>query len=292
MGLRDQQNAELCQRLKAFAAAGLNMRQTAEKLDISYQSVVNGSKRFGIVFSRKHRPKVNPRPDGRADEFAVRFRNGETLQSIATSHGITRERVRQVLTRKKGMDRTDGGIFVRSAVRRKKIEDKREQDARARWGCSRDEYVSLLEVGRRMIAEGLSRDRTPAGAFANQKQNAKSRGIEWRLTLWQWWAIWQESGRWEDRGRGHNYMMCRKGDAGPYAVGNVFIAPGHFNSTSGPHKKSGLPTGVSLRKGRYVAQICVDGEQRYLGVFGTPAQAHEAYLTALAEASPAREVAA
>lgn len=292
MGLRDQQNAEFCQRLKALAAAGLNMRQTSEALDVSYQSVVSGSKRFNIAFSRKHRPKVNNSVDERSDEFAVRYRKGETLQSIATSYGITRERVRQVLTRKKGMDRTDGGVFVRHAARRREREQKRETDARSRWGCSWDEYRFLLDEGQRMMKAGFSRDRTPCGAFASQKQNAKVRGIEWKLTLWQWWTIWQESGRWEDRGRGHSYMMCRKGDAGAYALGNVFIAPGHFNSTSGPHKKSGLPTGVSLRSGRFVAKICVDGELRHLGVFGTSAQAHDAYLTALAEASPAREVAA
>lgn len=53
--------------------------------------------------------------------------------------------------------------------------------------------------------------------------------------VWEWWTIWQMSGRWEERGRGHGYMMCRKGDVGPYALGNVVIATGDFNAAIQPN---------------------------------------------------------
>jgi hypothetical protein len=48
--------------------------------------------------------------------------------------------------------------------------------------------------------------------------------IGWELNLWQWWSIWQRSGKWEQRGRGSRYGMCRFNDTGPYASGNVYIA--------------------------------------------------------------------
>lgn len=58
-----------------------------------------------------------------------------------------------------------------------------------------------------------------------QKKNARDRGIEFLLTYNDWLQIWIQSGKLEHRGRHKgNYVMCRKKDSGPYAVGNVFIA--------------------------------------------------------------------
>jgi hypothetical protein len=49
-------------------------------------------------------------------------------------------------------------------------------------------------------------------------------------------------------------------------------------------KANGLPIGVTaLRGGRYQAQICIDGRNTYLGSFGTPEEAHGAYLNKLSE---------
>lgn len=70
----------------------------------------------------------------------------------------------------------------------------------------------------------------PTSAFHSQKCRASKRGIGWELNFWQWWTIWQESGRWDERGRGAEaFAMCRFGDTGPYAVGNVYIATNNQN---------------------------------------------------------------
>jgi NUMOD3 motif-containing protein len=62
------------------------------------------------------------------------------------------------------------------------------------------------------------------GKFYNHRMSANERGIPFLLTFEQWWRIWQDSGHWEDRGRGRNqYCMARFGDKGPYAIGNVRI---------------------------------------------------------------------
>lgn len=78
---------------------------------------------------------------------------------------------------------------------------------------------------------------TPRGQYSVHKHNAAVRGIEFKLTFDQWWGIWQRSGHWEKRGnrKGH-YVMCRKGDIGPYAVGNVYI--GSFSHNTADRNKS------------------------------------------------------
>lgn len=75
---------------------------------------------------------------------------------------------------------------------------------------------------------------TARGKFAQQARHAKERGISWELTFSQWWSLWQESGHWEDRGRrSGQYVMCRRGDFGPYAIGNVYIASVEHNGETG-----------------------------------------------------------
>ena len=66
---------------------------------------------------------------------------------------------------------------------------------------------------------------SPKGQYAKHKENARRRGIDFELTFDQWWAIWEKSGRWNNRGnRKGRYVMSRLNDVGPYAIGNVFIA--------------------------------------------------------------------
>lgn len=60
--------------------------------------------------------------------------------------------------------------------------------------------------------------------WQNQKDHAKERGIEFRLTFTEWWDIWQQSGKWDLYGKKKGqYCMSRYGDLGAYEVGNVFI---------------------------------------------------------------------
>lgn len=74
-----------------------------------------------------------------------------------------------------------------------------------------------LERERRWIS-------TPEGKFSIQKRAARKRGIPWELTFEEWWRIWEESGKWDERGNlGDQYCMCRTNDVGPYRVGNVRI---------------------------------------------------------------------
>ena len=60
--------------------------------------------------------------------------------------------------------------------------------------------------------------------YKEQKKAAKQRGIIWQFSYPVWYRIWQESGRWNERGREKDqYVMSRPGDKGPYASWNVEI---------------------------------------------------------------------
>lgn len=60
--------------------------------------------------------------------------------------------------------------------------------------------------------------------YSVQKACAKRRGIGFYLTFEQWWNIWQQSGKWNQRGcKKGQYVMSRYNDTGPYKIGNVYI---------------------------------------------------------------------
>ena len=70
--------------------------------------------------------------------------------------------------------------------------------------------------------------------FRQQRSNARLRGKEFKLTPEQWWKIWQESGHWDERGKGRDkYCMARFGDLGAYEVGNVEIVTNRSNNIDG-----------------------------------------------------------
>ena len=71
----------------------------------------------------------------------------------------------------------------------------------------------------------------PKGMFCRQKASANRRGIDWQLSYEDWKAIWDESGKLDQRGRGANkFCLARKFDEGPYSVDNVYITENSKNS--------------------------------------------------------------
>lgn len=213
---------------------------------------------------------MTPAIKSRNTAMAAMYRDGHTLQQIGDIYGITRERVRQILTGHFDLRGKDGGMHLRATQRRvKSIEQRNERFFRHK-GCSWLQYVELRAMGK------------PTRAFSMQRKNAHRRGICWELTLWEWWQIWQKSGHWQQRGRGNGYVMCRKGDVGPYSIDNVFIARGIENSSNRVGKKSNLPIGVrkNPRSAGYSAQRHINGSHRWLGSFPTIEQAQAAYLAA------------
>lgn len=253
--------------MRDLAAAGFTRPEVAKELGVSVGYVNCSAHRHKIKFLRAG---LVLEPAMREKQMAALYRSGRTLQEIGDEFGITRERVRQLLKKFFGIRAADGGQSRLAGEKRRRAAAARNSASLKHWGCSWEDYVRLRDM------------RKPTRAYAAQKQNAKKRGIAFELSLWQWWCIWHQSGKWESRGRGRGYMMCRNGDEGPYAVGNVFIASGCENSSNQKRKRSGLPTGVrkNARYRGYSAARSINGKLIRLGSFPTPELAHAAYLAA------------
>jgi hypothetical protein len=222
--------------------------------------------------------------NSRDAEMIALYRAGKTLQEIGTVYGISRERVRQIISAD-GVKASDGGAAKKANERRSTRLSEINQRSLAKWGCTREQYTNLLSIG--LNDRPCKR---PTFAYSSQRAAAARRGIEWNLSLWQWWSIWEDSGKWSERGRGDGYVMCRKGDAGPYAPGNVFIATARQNASEGPHKKSDLPMGVvkneRYKSRPYFAVAHINGVKKRLGHYATPERAGAAYLRAISASSP------
>lgn len=166
------------------------------------------------------------------DEYEIiadKYKSGLTLSKIGSEYGVSRERIRQILSLF-GLSRFDGGSSTRSVIncQQKSIEkkikqEKKEQKIFAKYGCS----VEFLE---QMRGDGDYK-KSPLQKYRRQKQNARTRGVPFNLTLHEWWDLWTESGHWQEMGLGKGkYHMCRICDAGAYEVGNVEIKPHEENS--------------------------------------------------------------
>lgn len=244
-----------------------------------YVSVLAQS--VGLKFSKTWGRKLDESDQRRLEEMAALYKAGYTLERIGAQFGITRERVRQVLAKHKGMNALSGGQHVTSEARKRRETARRNARYIAKYGCTFEQWQSVRDYGLQMDAGA---HRTPLGAFRCQRNRAKKRGIGWELTFWQWWMIWQQSGRWAQRGRGQGYAMCRVGDIGPYAAGNVYIDTFIHNASESQQKRKrnrDLPVGVrETKSGRYSAQRSINGVQFRLGTHDTPELAYAAYLKA------------
>lgn len=75
-------------------------------------------------------------------------------------------------------------------------------------------------------------------AYTRQKSNAKQRNIPWKFTFDEWRCKWEESGKWEQRGRQkHQYVMCRYNDEGPYSYFNTKIDTAKNNNIESAYYK-------------------------------------------------------
>jgi hypothetical protein len=231
MKLRDRR----AQQIRELALLGKARQEIADEILLSYQSVV----KYGIKYDIPIRhASAGPSDGGRADAMASMYRSGKTLEQIGQLYGVSRERVRQVISKYRGVKAGEGGQAAKSKLRRQQLQAKKEADCQARWGCSTAEYKGLRDIERAMMRGGAGFYKTPRGAFTTQRNNARNRDIEWNLTLWQWWAVWRESRKWEQRGRsGDSFVMCRFKDDGPYEIGNVYIATLRHNSAVQPNNR-------------------------------------------------------
>jgi hypothetical protein len=207
----------LIEHVRDLAGQGKTLAEAADKAGLSYAYLCKLSNDHEIIFTRQ---KMSERPEGRAraEDMRQRYENGETLEQIGQRYSLTRERIRQIISKKFGTTARDGGQAEMARRKRRDFHKKRDARSMRSWGCSYRDYTKILK-----------HPDQPTYKFSQQRKNADQRGIGWELTLWQWWKIWQQSGHWDDRGCGRGYGMCRLNDTGPYSVDNVYIGTGVEN---------------------------------------------------------------
>lgn len=70
--------------------------------------------------------------------------------------------------------------------------------------------------------------------YLQQRAQARMRKVPFTITLDEWIKVWEDSGKWEQRGRRKDqYCMSRIGDKGGYELGNVFIQLSNENAREG-----------------------------------------------------------
>lgn len=140
-----------------------------------------------------------------------------TLQEIGDRYGISRQRIGQI-TIKHGIVAGDGGATKKKLARLEEIREVEACKHLARHGCSKEQRLAAYREG---SATGKLHPRV---AYKMQKGNAGLHGIAWQMNFWEWWCIWERSGKWPKRGRNFGeYVMARLGSKGPYSVDNVHI---------------------------------------------------------------------
>jgi hypothetical protein len=203
----------LIEHLRALAAQGMTLAQVSQETELAYGYLSKLSNKHEIVFTRQMMPE-RAQAKVRAQDMRQRYEDGETLEQIGQRYEVTRERVRQIISKKFGTTARDGGAAERGRRKRREIHKKRDARSKRVWGCSYRQYLSILR-----------HEDKPTYSYWQQRRNAIERGIGWELNLWQWWSLWQQSGHWSERGRNRgNYGMCRLNDTGPYSVDNVYFA--------------------------------------------------------------------
>lgn len=148
-----------------------------------------------------------PRNVERYNEMARKYRSGQTLKQVAAECGVTRERVRQIISRL-GLTAAEGGASARAAQRQIQRAEMRDKVKAELFGCTDQQYRSV--------------PRKAKYAYQAFRRNQRRRTRGFSLSLWDWWRVWCESGKWEQMSR-HGYCMARIDRARPYEIGNVHI---------------------------------------------------------------------
>ena len=154
------------------------------------------------------------------------FKQGKTQAEISSMYSVSKQRIGQVLARH-GVTGKQGGRSVIKGIRELKKLEHLQKVSIEKYGCT----VEQFDLIRTKRPKGSM---SPYLTFSIQRKHANERGVEWNLKFWDWFLIWRESGKWDDRGRGSNgYCMCRIGDVGAYEIGNVYIGSVVHNSSMG-----------------------------------------------------------
>lgn len=152
--------------------------------------------------------------------IATAFVCGVPMAEIGEEIGLTRERIRQIL-RGFGLSSEDGGFQIQRHLQ--ELSNMRERErhlnrrCREMYGC---DCATVRAINGELAPIGRS---GPCYSYRQLRRNARRRGIEFSLTLSEWWDCWASSGRWNERSGPDRYGMTRIDFRKGFIRGNVRI---------------------------------------------------------------------
>lgn len=192
-----------------------------------------GSALKSFVVCRGRPRNLSEKNLARLPGIVADFQHGKTLREIGDIHNLSRERIRQLLK--------IGGITAKTAIGGASLVALLSVRYKKKTGRSEAKLFKLYGTTAEKILEinhGLkfTDKNSTTCKYLRQRSNAKARGIEWSISLADWWSVWERSGKWHLRGRGSGYNMTRIGDTGAYSIDNVEIKTGAENSSEAYYK--------------------------------------------------------
>lgn len=168
-----------------------------------------------------------PKVSMTAEEMVAEYKNGKTIRQIGSEMGVSGAAITKHMKRIGFSTKTMSTKLPRTNWPRRKRQIYSD-------GIAPEIYQELLKSG-------------VVRKYWGQRCGASSRGLEWEFTLATWWEIWQQSGKWELRGRkSGSYVMARHGDVGPYSPSNVEIITFDANA-----RDSSLNRSIKRAQGLY-----------------------------------------
>lgn len=143
----------------------------------------------------------------------ARFKSGETCGDIAPAYDCSKARIQQVL-KYHGLSGKDGGrTFKPKAAKARQVANKEARIMRD-YGVTPTLYAEFTEAVRK--------------AYTVHKCNSARRGIPWEFTLETWANVWEQSGKWDLRGRGNiegqqRYVLSQPDKSKPIGPDNCAV---------------------------------------------------------------------
>jgi transposase len=202
-------------------AEGSSIREIAASFGVT-SACVYVWLRDDYINTKKISKEAEKQAAAKIKEMAAMRRAGATLHQIGLYFGASGESIRQTLLRA-GVAPAPHRVS-KTAIAKQQAQQAKAARIKKLWGLTVEQYEAI-----RQKYGPHSEPASPIRKFTEQRRNAHTRGVDWRISFAEWWAVWQASGKYEKRGRGTGYCMARFNDTGPYSADNVEIIPNRQN---------------------------------------------------------------
>lgn len=165
------------------------------------------------------------------------YQDGKTAKEIADALGRSRQSVDGVL-RSLGIDRKAGGAHRRAQDKLLKSFENRIFTRMEKCSASPRFYLAAITTPSGVVHDEV---KTLIGMYNTQRRNFLSRSAPfdgedvdkvialrerlWTLSFDEWFEVWHQSGKLNQRGRGkHRFCLIRKDNSLPFSKDNIVVS--------------------------------------------------------------------